>query len=71
MGGWIALGIAKYTPERLNSLVIGGAHPYEQKLPPSSQLDGADPDAFLASLRTTRDRYDHDSASRPTGSPRE
>ena len=24
MGGWLSLGIAKYAPERLNSLIIGG-----------------------------------------------
>jgi pimeloyl-ACP methyl ester carboxylesterase len=50
MGGWIGFGMAKYAPERLHSLVIGGAHPYERKLPPSSRLDGAEPDASRASL---------------------
>ena len=24
MGGWLGLGIAKYAPERINSLIIGG-----------------------------------------------
>lgn len=28
MGGWIGFGMAKYAPERLNSLIIGGAQPY-------------------------------------------
>lgn len=50
MGGWIGFGMAKYAPERVHSLVIGGAHPYEQRLPPSSRLDGSDPEAFLAVL---------------------
>jgi hypothetical protein len=35
---------------RVQSLVIGGAHPYELRLPASSQLDGSDPEAFLAAL---------------------
>jgi pimeloyl-ACP methyl ester carboxylesterase len=28
LGGWIGLGLAKYAPERLHSLIIGGAQPY-------------------------------------------
>jgi pimeloyl-ACP methyl ester carboxylesterase len=50
MGGWIGFGMAKYAPERVHSLIIGGAHPYEQRLPASSRLDGSDPDAFVAAL---------------------
>jgi len=30
MAGWVGFGIAKYAPERFNSLIIGGAHPYLQ-----------------------------------------
>jgi pimeloyl-ACP methyl ester carboxylesterase len=30
--------------------VIGGAHPYEARLPAGSRLDGSDPQAFLAAL---------------------
>ena len=30
--------------------MIGGAHPFENKLPPSSRPDGSDPDAFLTAL---------------------
>ncbi len=29
MGGWIGFGMAKYASARLDSLIIGGAHPYE------------------------------------------
>jgi pimeloyl-ACP methyl ester carboxylesterase len=28
LSGWIGLGLAKYAPERLQSLIIGGAQPY-------------------------------------------
>jgi pimeloyl-ACP methyl ester carboxylesterase len=28
MGGWIGFAMATYAPERLHSLIIGGAHPY-------------------------------------------
>jgi pimeloyl-ACP methyl ester carboxylesterase len=28
MGGWMGFGMAKFAPERLNGLVIRGAHPY-------------------------------------------
>ena len=38
MGGWIGFGMAKYAAQRVHSLVIGGAHPYEQRLPASSRL---------------------------------
>lgn len=31
MGGWIGFGMAKYAPNRLSSLIIGGAHPYASK----------------------------------------
>lgn len=29
LGGWIGFGVAKYAPERITSMIIGGAHPYE------------------------------------------
>jgi pimeloyl-ACP methyl ester carboxylesterase len=28
MGGWIGFALAKYAPERVSSLIIGGRHPY-------------------------------------------
>jgi len=28
MGGWIGFGMAKYAPDRVDRLVIGGSHPY-------------------------------------------
>ena len=62
MGGWIGFGVAKYAATRVHSLVIGGAHPYENRLPAGSRLDGSDPEAFLASLHA---RLNVDPASIP------
>ena len=50
MGGWIGFGMAKYAAQRAEALVLGGAQPYEQRLPAASRLDGSDPEAFLAAL---------------------
>lgn len=32
LGGWIGLGLAKYAPQRIRSLIIGGAQPYGQSM---------------------------------------
>jgi pimeloyl-ACP methyl ester carboxylesterase len=32
LDGWIGLGLAKYAPERIHSLIIGGAQPYGQSM---------------------------------------
>jgi len=42
--------MAKYAPERLQGLVIGGAHPYERITTASGRLDGSDPRAFVEAL---------------------
>jgi pimeloyl-ACP methyl ester carboxylesterase len=34
LGGWIGLGVARYAPERVRALGIGGAHPYGEDLAP-------------------------------------
>lgn len=47
MGGWVAFGMAKYAPERVGAMLIGGQHPYGRTLPASARLDGSDPQAFL------------------------
>ncbi len=50
MGGWIGFGMAKYSPERLHGLIIGGAHAYGRRLPASSRPDGSDPKVFIETL---------------------
>jgi pimeloyl-ACP methyl ester carboxylesterase len=32
LGGWVGFGLAKYAPERIRSLIIGGAQPYGQSM---------------------------------------
>ena len=52
MGGLIGFGLAKYAPGRVESLVIGGAHPYadQSDVEAFGPLDGGDPEAFLTAL---------------------
>ena len=50
MGGWVGFGMANYAPERLQALIIGGAHPYERRLPASSRPDGSEPNVFIETL---------------------
>jgi pimeloyl-ACP methyl ester carboxylesterase len=52
MGGWIGFGVALYAPERFQSLIIGGQHPYAQSMDGLRQLVlyGVEngPEAFVA-----------------------
>jgi pimeloyl-ACP methyl ester carboxylesterase len=32
MGGWIGFGLAKYSPQRFRSLILGGAHPFAENI---------------------------------------
>lgn len=50
MGGWIGYGIAKYALERVHTFILGSMHLYGRTLPPGSQLDGSDPEAFVNAL---------------------
>ncbi len=47
MGGWFGFGMAKHAAERVDSLIIGGAHPIERRMPNASRPDGADTEAFV------------------------
>ncbi|MDB5774715.1 MAG: alpha/beta fold hydrolase [Herbaspirillum sp.] len=53
MGGMVAFGMAQCAPQRLRSLVIGGAHPYEDHSWDGFHgIDGNDGDAFIAAFET-------------------
>src|SRR5882757_5929381 len=51
MGGWMAVGVAKYHPERLASLVVGGWHPVSG-LPPGPR-GPVNFDAFMIFAKRT------------------
>lgn len=48
MGGWIGFGLAKHSPGRFLSLVLGGAHPYPENMQAFRDLMPREPTAFLA-----------------------
>ena len=50
MGGWLAFAIAAYFPERIASLVIGGAHPFQESFDDFTSIDCSNPDAFMHAL---------------------
>jgi pimeloyl-ACP methyl ester carboxylesterase len=50
MGGWLAFSLAAYFPERVASLIIGGAHPFQESFNAFIGVDGSDPDAFIQAL---------------------
>jgi len=50
MGGRIAFATAKYAPERLSSLTVGGATPSLGRQKSLHGIKGDDPDAFIVAL---------------------
>ncbi|MBW2284388.1 MAG: alpha/beta fold hydrolase [Deltaproteobacteria bacterium] len=50
MSGVVGFAMAEHAPERLRSLVIGGAHPYADDLASFQNVDGRDPEAFVAAV---------------------
>jgi len=54
MGGWIGFGMAKYAPDRVDRLVIGGSHPYARDQSPARQFLrahlGDSNDEFISAL---------------------
>jgi pimeloyl-ACP methyl ester carboxylesterase len=50
MGGFVAFALAIYFPGRVTSLVIGGAHPFQESFADFTNVDGSDPDAFMRAL---------------------
>ena len=50
MGGWIGFGMAKHAADRVRALIIGGAHPYADSAEAFRDVDGTDPEAFIAAM---------------------
>ncbi|MGC4086562.1 MAG: alpha/beta fold hydrolase [Polyangiaceae bacterium] len=51
MGGWIGFGMAAYAPERLRSLIIGGAHPFaDPVIAGVGAAEAVDDDAFVRAM---------------------
>jgi pimeloyl-ACP methyl ester carboxylesterase len=50
LGGWIGFGMAKYAPDRLISLILGGTHPYEEDMQPFRAVMPRDVNAFMAAM---------------------
>jgi pimeloyl-ACP methyl ester carboxylesterase len=57
MGGWIGFGLAKYAPERVQALIIGGQHPYARTSETTRQMVQRGmtqgPEAFVAGMEET------------------
>lgn len=56
MGGQIGYGLARDAPERLLSLIIGAAHPYQDlSWNAFAGIDGSDAEAFIAAFESVLD----------------
>jgi pimeloyl-ACP methyl ester carboxylesterase len=53
LGGWTGYGLVQQAPERIKSLILGGAHPYAEPIwNVFHGIDGQDPDAFVHAFET-------------------
>jgi pimeloyl-ACP methyl ester carboxylesterase len=50
LGGWIGFGLARYAPERVSSLILGGTHAYAEDMQPFRDVMPRDIHAFMASM---------------------
>ena len=53
MGGWIGFGLAKHFPQRFNSFILGGAHPYAENTQAIRDRMPMDQAAFATGLEQT------------------
>jgi pimeloyl-ACP methyl ester carboxylesterase len=53
MGGWIGFGLAKHFPERFNSFILGGAHPYAENTQAIRDRMPTDKAAYIAIAEQT------------------
>jgi pimeloyl-ACP methyl ester carboxylesterase len=50
LGGWVGFLLAKYAPDRCTSLILGGAHPYEENMQPFRDRMPKEMDAFMTAM---------------------
>jgi pimeloyl-ACP methyl ester carboxylesterase len=50
MGGWIGFGLARYAADRFRSLILGGAHPFQENMQAFRAMLPKEPNEFLALL---------------------
>ena len=50
MGGWIGFGLAKYSPGRIRSMILGGAHPYAENMQSFRDLIPQESATFIAMM---------------------
>lgn len=50
LGGWIGIGMARYAPERLASLTVGGAHPFGQDMSRVRELLGRGLENWISAI---------------------
>jgi pimeloyl-ACP methyl ester carboxylesterase len=53
MGGWIGFGLAKHFPERFDSFILGGAHPYAENTQAIRDRMPTDQAAYIAIAEQT------------------
>ena len=65
MGGVYGFNLAVFAPERLLSLIIGGAHPYATSFKAFEGLDGSDGEAYISAMEATLgERFSPESCER-------
>jgi pimeloyl-ACP methyl ester carboxylesterase len=50
MGGWLSFAMAVHYPERVRSLIAGGAHPYAESMSVFRHENCAEPSNFIAAM---------------------
>lgn len=56
LGGWVGYGLVRHARERLASLILGAAHPYEDRSWDRFHgIDGRDPEHFISTFESLLD----------------
>jgi len=50
LGGWIGFGLAKFAPDRVLSLSLGGAHPFFENVQPLRDLLSGDTESYIEAV---------------------